>query len=174
MGGEEGNALQRLGFRTWRVLPQPVRQFVVRRATPSYSVGAIVVIERSDGSLLLIRNSYRQGWGFPGGFLKRGEAPADAARRETGEEVGVEVVVGDNPKVVVDAHARRVDVIFGARPVDEAAAAWPRPQSPEIVEVSWFPPDGLPALQDEAASALIQIGRANRPPAPRRPAQPGS
>jgi hypothetical protein len=40
--------------------------------------------------------------------------------------------------------------------------------------VSWFPPDGLPALQDEAASALIQIGRANRPPAPRRPAQPGS
>ncbi|MGH9224620.1 MAG: NUDIX hydrolase [Acidimicrobiales bacterium] len=164
MSGAQGSGLQRIGFRTWRVLPLPVRLFVIRRATPSFSVGSIVVIERSDGAFLLVRNSYRKGWGFPGGFLKRGEAPNDAARRETCEEVGVEVVLDDNPKVVVDPGIRRVDVIFTGRPVDEAATETPKPTSPEIVAAQWFPSTELPEMQEEAVSALIEIGRANRPP----------
>ena len=164
MSGAEGTSLQRLGFRTWRRLPLAVRLFVIRRATPSFSVGSIVVIERADGALLLIRNSYRKGWGFPGGFLKRGEEPAAAARRETCEEVGVEVELDDNPKVVVESGLRRVDVIFTGRPVDEVAAAASRPRSPEIVAVQWFPATELPEMQEEAVSALIELGRANRPP----------
>jgi ADP-ribose pyrophosphatase YjhB (NUDIX family) len=154
-----GSRLQRLGFRTWRRLPLAVRLFVVRRATPSFHVGAICVIERADGALLLIRNSYRTGWGFPGGFLKRGESPADAARRETREEVGVDVVLDPNPKVVVEAGMRRVDVIFTGRAADEDAAD-PQPRSPEILEARWFPSTALPDLQVEATSAMIELGRA--------------
>ena len=31
--------------------------------------------------MLLVRQSYRRdGWGFPGGLMRRGEEPADAAR----------------------------------------------------------------------------------------------
>lgn len=155
-------AVQRLGFRTWGVLPLPVRLFAVRRATPSFSVGAIVVIERSDGALLLVRNSYRRGWGFPGGFLKRGEAPADAAARETREEVGVDVVLDDHPTAMVDAAIRRVDIVYTARPRDEAASAAPTPASHEIVAVQWFAPTGLPELQEEAVSALKVAEQARR------------
>lgn len=160
MTSARGTGLQRLGFRAWRRLPLPVRLFVVRRATPSFHVGAICVIERSDGALLLVRNSYRAGWGFPGGLLKRGEAPPDAARRETREEVGVDVVLDPNPMVVVEAGMRRVDVIFTGRPVANDASDAPRPQSPEIVEARWFPATDLPDLQSEAASAMIELGRA--------------
>ena len=151
---------QRLGFRVWGHLPWAVRIFVVRRTTPSFHVGAICVIERPDGSYLLVRHSYRPGWGFPGGFLKRHESPADAVRREVREEVGVEIVLDNVPKVVVDAPARRVDVIYTATPADDAP---PRPTSPEILEARWFPIDELPDLQTESASALIELGRAKRP-----------
>lgn len=159
--GSPGSRLQRLGFRTWRRLPFRIRLFVVRRATPSFHVGAICVIERPDGAILLIRNSYRAGWGFPGGFLKRGESPDDAARRETREEIGVDVVLDPNPKVVVEAGMRRVDVIFTGRPAPGEAGEAPRPRSPEILEARWFPATDLPELQSEAASAMIELGRAH-------------
>jgi 8-oxo-dGTP diphosphatase len=160
-----GSRLKRAAYRAWGGLPFPVKEFIIRRGTPSFHVGAICVIERSDSSLLLVRNTYRKAWGFPGGFLKRGEAPADAVRRETREEIGVEVVVDDNPKVVVEPRYRRVDVIFRARPVDADAASTtePKPRSPEIVEARWFPATELPDLQPEAVDALIQLGRSYRP-----------
>jgi ADP-ribose pyrophosphatase YjhB (NUDIX family) len=124
-------------------------------------VGAICVIERADGALLLVRNSYRPGWGFPGGFLKRGESPDEGARRETREEIGVDIVLDPNPKVVVEAGTRRVDVIFTGRPAAAGAGDAPRPRSPEILEVRWFPATELPDLQAEAASAMLEIGRAH-------------
>jgi 8-oxo-dGTP diphosphatase len=160
--GAGGSPLQRLGFRTWGRLPSPIRLFIVRRLTPSFYVGAICVIERGDGALLLIRHSYRKRWGFPGGFLKRGETPADAARRETREEVGVDVVLDETPKVVVDAGFRRVDVIFTGRAAEGAGNDNPSPRSPEILEARWFPATDLPELQEEAVSALIELGRSNR------------
>jgi 8-oxo-dGTP diphosphatase len=151
-------------YRLYRRLPARIRVFIVRRATPAYGVGAMCVVERSDGALLLVRQSYRRGWTFPGGLLKRNEAPAHAAVRETREEVGVEVEVDDHPRVVVDASRRRVDVVFRARPVPGSDGHQPTPVSPEIVEVRWFPPDGLPVVQPETALALAELGRAVHPP----------
>ncbi len=160
-------ALPRSFYGLYRRLPAPIRVFIVRRATPSYWVGAMCVVERSDGALLLVRQSYRRGWTFPGGLLKRNEAPAEAAVRETREEVDLEVEVDDHPRVVVDAPRRRVDVVFRARPVRESDGHQLTPVSPEILEVRWFPPDGLPVVQPETASALAELGRAVEPPAAR-------
>jgi 8-oxo-dGTP diphosphatase len=39
-------------------------------------------------ALLLVRSSYA-GWHLPGGGVRRGEMPEDAARRELAEEVGL-------------------------------------------------------------------------------------
>jgi ADP-ribose pyrophosphatase YjhB (NUDIX family) len=164
---DRGTRLERYAYRAWGLLPLGLRLFVVRRATPSFHVGAICVIERSDGALLLIRNSYRPRWGFPGGFLKRSESPADAARREVREEVGVDVVLDENPKVVVEARTRRVDVIFCGHPSDGSPDVDPRPRSPEILEARWFPAQALPDLQEEAVAALIELGRAALPPVDR-------
>ena len=50
--------------------------------------GALVAIWVGS-ALLLVRSSYRAEWNFPGGGLRRGEPPEEAARRELAEEVGL-------------------------------------------------------------------------------------
>ena len=127
--------------------------------TPNFSVGAICIVERTDGCLLLVRHSYRRQWGFPGGLAKRGEDISAAARREALEEVSLPVELVDEPAVVVEAPVRRVDVIFRCRPARDADLADVRPSSPEIVEARWFRPDALPELQQEAAGALVALAR---------------
>lgn len=151
--------LQRLALTLFRRLPVRARRRVVRSITPSFTVGAICVIERADGAVLLARLSYRNSWGLPGGLLKRGESPENAARREVREEAGLEVDLLGDPAVVVDSAAQRVDVVFRARPAagmdPDALAA----SSPEIVALGWYQPDDLPDLQFEASGALVAVAR---------------
>src|SRR3546814_17233666 len=109
----------------------------------------MVIIERSDGAMLLARLSYRNSWGVPGGLLKRGETPADAAVREVREEVGIDIEVVGDPAVVVDAEPPRVDVISTGRPPAPGAERVPVPSSPENVEVAWFPHAHPPTLRFE-------------------------
>jgi len=141
----------------YRRLPRWGRLFIVHRMTPSFTVGAICVVERDDGALLLVRHSYRRRWGFPGGLVGRGEEVADAARREAREEVGLTIELVGEPAVVVDPDPRRVDLVFRARSPDGDRIDI---GSPEIVEAAWFAPDQLPELQHEAASALVVLARA--------------
>lgn len=148
----------------YRRLPVHGRRFVVRTLAPTYTVGAVCVIERADGRILLVRLAYRRRWGMPGGLLKRGETPAEAARREVREEVGFEVELVGDPAVVVDPEPQRVDVVFRARPVDGADVDGVTPRSPEIVEAGWFRRDELPELQHETASALVALARRVGPP----------
>ncbi len=148
----------------YKRLPEAARLFLIRRATPSFHVGAICVVERSDGHLLLVRQSYRRdGWGFPGGLLRRREDPADGARRELKEELGIDVDLDGLPVVVIDPDMRRVDVVFNARLAEGSAQPERGPHSPEITDARWFPPDGLPSLLPEATAALVQLGRTFRP-----------
>jgi len=156
--------LHLFALRLYRRLPVRGRRFVVRRVAPDFTVGAMCIVERADGHILLVRHSYRRRWGVPGGLLKKREEPTDAARRETFEEVGLAVELAGEPAVVVDPEPRRVDLVFRARPAPAADPAEIRPLSPEILEVRWFPPDALPELQLETSTALVALARASRSP----------
>lgn len=147
----------------YRRLPVGVRRRLVRWFSPSFTVGAICFIERDDGDVLLVRQSYRRGWGAPGGLLQRREDPVHAVRREVLEEVALEIDVVGEPAVVVDPVPQRVDLIFRARLVDPACDD-ARPSSPEIAEAGWFPSDELPDLQFETANALVALARSSHAP----------
>jgi 8-oxo-dGTP diphosphatase len=151
----------RAALAVFRVLPEPLRLLIVRLAGPSFFVGTIVVIERADGAVLLVRHSYKERWGFPGGLLNRGEDAAVGARRETVEEVGLAVELIGVPLAVVEPRERRVDVVFRARPRPDVDPATAAPHSPEIVRCEWFGPGDLPDLQPEAAGALVAIAQAD-------------
>ncbi|NIJ49576.1 NUDIX domain-containing protein [Rhizomicrobium electricum] len=53
-----------------------------------WDVGAVAIVEQA-GRVLLVRHSYKSGWLFPGGAVKRGEPPAEAVMRELKEEIGL-------------------------------------------------------------------------------------
>lgn len=148
-------------MKIYQRLPRQLRRWVVRLITPSFTVGAACIIERGDGSVLLVRQVYRRGWGMPGGLAQRREPVADTARREVFEEVGLAVELVGEPAVVVDPIPRRVDVIFLARPADGADPAAAAPSSPEIAEVRWFPRDELPDMQHETVAAIAALRRAS-------------
>jgi ADP-ribose pyrophosphatase YjhB (NUDIX family) len=165
--------VHRLLLRIYRRLPVFARRAVVRRLAPQFTVGAICLVERHDGKVLLIRQSYRNHWGLPGGLLRRRESPEAAAVREILEETGLDVELVGEPVVVVDPEPRRVDIVFRARPTSAASTAVLEPTSPEIVEIGWFLPTELPRLQHETASAVRALARASYAP-PARPLRDAS
>ena len=60
--------------------------FVRRPATS----GALAALWH-DGRILLVKNSYRRQYSLPGGYVRPGEDPRDAASREVREEIRVDV-----------------------------------------------------------------------------------
>ncbi len=136
---------------------------MVRTVSPSYTVGAICVVEREDGAVLLVRQTYRRHWGIPGGLLEKGERPEEAALREVREETGLEIDLVGAPAVVVAPEPRRVDLVYRAR-IRAGSGQEPTVCSPEIEAVGWFEPTELPDLQVETTEALVALARSARSP----------
>ena len=153
--------MHRLSLGAYRLLPARVRRRVVRLIAPTFSVGANCVVLDGD-RVLLVRLSYRKRWGLPGGLVARREVPAAAAIREAKEEVGLAVEPTGPPAVVVDADARRVDIVHRCRVAAGADPVSAAPCSAEIVETRWFALDDLPELQRETADALAAVGITHR------------
>ena len=79
------DALYRVSYR----MAYPVWQFCLRQIRMS-TQGAQVALWHHD-QLLLVRNSYRETYVFPGGYIRNGEHTASAASRELCEETGISV-----------------------------------------------------------------------------------
>ncbi|GGW25027.1 NUDIX domain-containing protein [Streptomyces xantholiticus] len=63
---------------------------------PRVLAGAAALLRDGEGRVLLVEPNYRKGWALPGGTVESdlGETPRQAARRETLEEIGLEVELG--------------------------------------------------------------------------------
>lgn len=166
IGTQHGGGLrwrgQRVALGVFARLPAVARRGAVRALSPTFTAGAIVVIERQDGAILLIRQSYRRGWGLPGGLLAKGESPSQAAQREVWEEVGLRIEPVEPATLVMDVVPRRLDFVYRARwrgDVGAGAGDRVQPRSPELDAAEWFSPDALPQLQRETRTALDALNR---------------
>ncbi len=104
-------------------------------------VAGCLVEER--GRLLLLRRGIHPEhgkWTFPGGFVDLGETPVEAALRETQEEVGMRVRIGDLLGLYTDpSNPKAAIAVYLAEPGSEAPSL-----SVEAIEVRYFAADEIP------------------------------
>ncbi|MFJ5709207.1 NUDIX domain-containing protein [Streptomyces sp. NPDC093105] len=69
---------------------------------PRVLAAAAALFRDDRGRVLVVKPNYREGWALPGGTVESdtGETPRQAARRETAEEIGLDVPLG--PLLTVD------------------------------------------------------------------------
>jgi 8-oxo-dGTP pyrophosphatase MutT (NUDIX family) len=120
------------------------------RGRPVHGVRAVVVTPA--GRIVLVRQTYTQGWHLPAGGRGSREHPRNAILRELREEIGL---VGGAAALVDE-----VQLTLGRRShlvttfVVRDAAYRPR-RNLEIEEVAEFPPDRLPADLTSGSRAAI-------------------
>ncbi|MEU9456066.1 NUDIX hydrolase [Streptomyces sp. NPDC048277] len=63
---------------------------------PRILAGAAALLRDAEGRVLLVEPNYREGWALPGGTIESddGETPRQGARRETLEEIGLDLRMG--------------------------------------------------------------------------------
>jgi 8-oxo-dGTP diphosphatase len=141
----------------FRRLPGPMRRGLVHSVTPSYTVGAVAVLRRSDGRVALVEQRHSLGWALPGGLMGRGESPAAALVREIAEELGITLdpVTLPVPYAAVSPLVRRVDVVYF---VDVDGAARLRSEDDiEVTRTGWFPLEALPQLSEPTYDILRAV-----------------
>lgn len=119
--------------------------------------GAVVV---QDGKVLLAKRKGRSAgmWGSMGGHVEPGETPAQAAKREAMEELGIEI--GDLRFAVCASltkdDAQVIDISFTAKII----SGEPRICEPDKVEeIGWFPLDALPEPLFEPVWTVLEAER---------------
>lgn len=140
----------RVGFRLARVW------WHIRR--PRHE-GALVAIYVGQ-ALLLVKSSYRNEWGFPGGSIHPGESPDAAAQRELQEEIGFSSSAL-RPMGSVSGlwDGRRDQVHFFELRLDSAPDL--RLDNREIIATRLASPKELPGIELTAAVAAY-LGREPR------------
>jgi len=97
----------------------------------------------NDDQVLLVRHTYgRRSWDIPGGTVRRGEVPIDAARREMREELGRQIDEWQELGVLylTTNHHRDNLHMFQARIADRQINI----DLTELAEARWFRRDELP------------------------------
>ena len=111
----------------------------MRSVQTSFTVSAAAIVTNEEGKVLLLNHVLRpdSGWGYPGGFVNKGEQAEDAIRREVREETGIDL---DKLELHdVRNSGTHIEILFVAKSVGE-----PEVRSREIIELGWFGIDDFP------------------------------
>lgn len=135
--------LKRAIRKFWRLISPDTRAWLVRSTQSSFTVSAAAIIANENEEVLLLNHVLRpfSGWGFPGGFIEKGEQAEDAIRREIREEIGIEI---SNLRLyTIRTIGTHIEILFFA-----VADGEPKVCSAEIIGLAWHAPLDVP---DEVA-----------------------
>jgi len=142
-------------------LPHPMRRRIVRIATPTYTLGSVVLVMDSEREhLLMLRQPPGRRWTLPAGLLNRREQPIQGAQRELAEETGIEAdleeLIPADPNAVVHTHGRWVDNVF--RLVRDPDSTQIIVDGHEVWDAGWHPVGELPEMTRATAKLLSHYG----------------
>jgi ADP-ribose pyrophosphatase YjhB (NUDIX family) len=106
---------------------------------------AAAIIADDAGRVLLSRRArepYAGMWEVPGGFVELGEHPAEAARREAREELGLDIVLTGLVGVYVERSRR--GGFLEITTYTATTGGTPVPDPAEVTEWRWFGPGEIP------------------------------
>ena len=119
------------------------------------------VIRDLEGRVLLQEKSSGEGWSLPAGGIEPGESPAEAIRREVGEEVGILVepqqilgVFGGSGFRYVYPNGDTVEytvILYHCTPIGTSAA----PVDPETRSLRYFGVAEMPKLALPYPSSIL-------------------
>lgn len=131
-----------------------------RRAGPRHLTGSAVVVGRR-GTVLHLHKRLRT-WIQPGGHIDEGEAPWEAARRESEEETGLPLShPPEGPRLIhVDVHdAAEGHVHLDLRYLLLSDDREPSPPPGESPEARWFSWDDARRAADAALRGALEVAR---------------
>lgn len=144
------SALRAAALRVYKVLPKQLSHRIVHVLQPTFSAGAVAIIEY-DGRVLALRQLHRRGWSLPGGLVDGGEQPRDTVIREVREETGLDIEPGSVMATHFVDDIKHIDVLFRVRCDREPQVR----VSSEALEAGWFALDELPE-PDESTRRIQQ------------------
>jgi len=117
------------------------------------SLGVLGLVLDDERRILLVQQTYRDGWYLPGGGVHRKEGLDEALRRELREEVGIEPTEAPRLHGMYWNFAESKSDYVAVFVVDR----WERrpAKSLEIAADAFFPPGGLPEDTSPAARRRI-------------------
>jgi ADP-ribose pyrophosphatase YjhB (NUDIX family) len=134
-------------------MDRPVEQMEALRATlfsrPTPLSGGDAAIIDEQGRILLVKRADNGKWAMPGGALEVGETPAEGAVREALEETGLRcravslIGVFDSRLCGTTSPHHLYHFTFLCQPLNEGQLERPS-HAFEVLDVRWFPEDGLP------------------------------
>ncbi|MEU9099749.1 NUDIX hydrolase [Streptomyces sp. NPDC048361] len=117
---------------------------------PRVLAGAATLFRDAEGKVLIVEPNYREGWALPGGTIESdtGETPRQGARRETLEEIGIDLEPGR--LLAVDwthgpARPPIVGYVYDGGVLDDAQLRAIRLQEEELISWRLAHRDELPA-----------------------------
>lgn len=134
-------ARHRAGTLAWLRETDDVFRRVKPATPPRHLVSYVVPIDPADGGVLLVAHRNAGLWLPPGGHVEPGEHPADTARRELAEELGVAGAAARpsfltvTRTVGVDSGHTDVSLWFTAALSRDAVLS---PDAGEFAEVRWW------------------------------------
>lgn len=99
----------------WRKLrlPKDIQLSIMHVMQDEFLVGVTGIILNDNNEVLLLKHTYRQvQWSLPGGYIKKGEHPAEGLEREIEEESGFIVSIDEELKIRTDRTSARLDIGF--------------------------------------------------------------
>jgi ADP-ribose pyrophosphatase YjhB (NUDIX family) len=124
-----------------------------------FIIGAYVVIRDKKDRVLLSHRRDLDVWALPGGHVKEGELPTQAAARETKEETGLKIKIKGLVGIYKQKKINRFDFVFlgkakGGKPIKTKTADKHR-----FFKLNRIPDNTLPKHLEQIQDAVHENGK---------------